>query len=99
MNQSVFKDIATEILETSTIIHAIKARGTIKKRPDELSIYHYVKRVNPSIDINVIINSLKNMNGMQKVENKPCNAKSSSCLIRFKNTLSDGMNFPNSQKY
>ena len=59
MNQSVFEDIATEMLETSTIIYAIKAIGTIKKRPDELSIYHYVKRVNPSIDINVIINSLK----------------------------------------
>lgn len=45
----------TKMLKTS-MIDEIKAIRAIKKWPDEVSIYNFVKNENPSIDINVIEN-------------------------------------------
>ena len=83
------------MLETP-IINATKAVRAIKKWPDELSIYDFANKVNPSVDINVITNSLKTMTEIQKAENKPFNGKSSYYLTECKNTHSDGMNLRNS---
>ena len=77
------------------IINAIKTVKAIKKRPDELSIYDFGNKVNSSVDIKVITNSLKTMIEIQKAENKLFNGKSSYYLIECKSTHSDGMNLPN----
>ena len=77
------------------IINAIKTVKAIKKRPDELSIYDFGNKVNSSVDIKVITNSLKTMIEIQKTENKLFNGKSSYYLIECKSTHSDGMNLPN----
>ena len=71
--------------ETS-IINVIRAIRAIQK----LSIYDFVDKVNLSVDINLITNSLKTIIEMRKVENKTSNDKSPCNLTECKNTFSEG---------
>lgn len=54
MKQSICNNIVMEILETP--VKEIKA---FKKRTDEFLIYDHVNKVNPSIGLDIITNSLK----------------------------------------
>ena len=102
MNQSICNDTATKMSETS-IINVIRAIRAIQKRPEQLSIYDFVDKVNLSVDINLITNSLKTIIEMRKVENKTSNDKSPCNLTECKNTFSEGWTYlipkPLLQKY
>ena len=71
--------------ETS-IINVIRAIRAIQK----LSIYDFVDKVNLSVDINLITNSLKTIIEKRKVGNETFNNKSPCNLTECKNTLGEG---------
>ena len=69
-------DISMETLQTS-IVNAIKAIRSSKKRADELRVYKFVKKelhLITNMDVN---NTLKKLSRMGKIENKPSKGKSS----------------------
>ena len=77
-------------MSETSIINVIRAIRAIQKRPEQLSIYDFVDKVNLSVDINLITNSLKTIIEMRKVENKTSNGKSPCNLTECKNTFSEG---------
>ena len=69
-------DISMETLQTS-IVNAIKAIRSSKKRADELTIYKFVKRELHLITNTDVNNTLKILIEMGRIENKPSKDKSS----------------------
>ena len=69
-------DISMETLQTS-IVNAIKAIRSSKKRADELTVYKFVKRELHLITNTDVNNTLKILIEMGRIENKPSKDKSS----------------------
>ena len=69
-----------ETLQAS-ILSAIKAIRSSKKRADELTVYKFIKRELQSITSEEITDTLKTLCEMKLIENKPSNDKSSYFLI------------------
>ena len=69
-----------EILETS-IINAIKAIRSSKKRADELTVYKFVKKEFQLITNTDINKTLEVLSEMGRIENKPSKDKSFYFLI------------------
>ena len=69
-----------ETLQAS-ILSAIKAIRSSKKRADELTVYKFIKRELQSITSEEITDTLKTLCEMKIIENKPSNDKSSYFLI------------------
>ena len=67
-------DISMETLQTS-IVNAIKAIRSSKKRADELTISKFVKRELHLITNTDVNNTLKILSGMGRIENKPSKEK------------------------
>ena len=65
----------------ASILSAIKAIRSSKKRADELSVYKFIKRELQSITSEEITDTLKTLCEMKLIENKPSNDKSSYFLI------------------
>ena len=63
-----------ETLQTS-ILSAIKAIRSSKKRADELTVYKFIKRELQSITNEEITDTLKTLCDLGLIENKPSNAK------------------------
>ena len=64
-----------------SILSAIKAIRSSKKRADELTVYKFIKRELQSITSEEITDTLKTLCEMKLIENKPSNDKSSYFLI------------------
>ena len=77
-------------MSETSIINVIRAIRAIQKRPEQLSIYDFVDKVNLSVDINLITNSLKTIIEKRKVGNETFNDKSPCNLTECKNTLGEG---------
>ena len=76
MDGLIHNDISMETLQAS-IVNAIKAIRSSKKRADELTIYEFVKKELHLITNTDAINTLKILSGMGRIENKPSKDKSS----------------------
>ena len=72
--------VSMEILETS-IINAIKAISSSKKRADELTVYKFVKKEFQLITNTDINKTLEVLSEMGRIENKPSKDKSFYFLI------------------
>ena len=70
MDKLSHNDISMEILQTS-IVDAIKAIRSSKKRADELTVYKFVKKELHFITNTDINNTLKILSEMGRIENKP----------------------------
>ena len=71
-----YNDISMETLQTS-IVNAIKAIRSSKKRADELTVYKFVKKELHLITNTDVNNTLKILSEMGRIENKPSKDKSS----------------------
>ena len=69
-------NISMETLQTS-IVNAIKAIRSSKKRADELTVYKFVKKELHLITNTDVNNTLKILSEMGRIENKPSKDKSS----------------------
>ena len=69
-----------ETLQAS-ILSAIKAIRSSKKRVDKLTVYKFIKRELQSVTSEEITDTLKTLCEMRLIENKPSNDKSSYFLI------------------
>ena len=76
MDRLGHNDISMETLQAS-IVNAIKAIRSSKKRADELTIYKLVKKELHLITNTDVNNTLKIFSGMGRIENKPSKDKSS----------------------
>ena len=76
MDRLSHNDISMETLQAS-IVNAIKAIRSSKKRADELTIYKFVKKELHLIINTDVNNTLKILSRMGRIENKPLKDKSS----------------------
>ena len=76
MGGLTLNDISMESLQTS-VVNAIKAIRSSKKRADELTVYKFVKRELHLITNTYVNNTLKILIEMGRIENKPSKDKSS----------------------
>ena len=76
MDRLSHNDISMETLQAS-IVNAIKAIRSSKKRADELTIYKFVKNELHLIINTDVNNTLKILSRMGRIENKPLKDKSS----------------------
>ena len=76
MDRLSHNDISMETLQAS-IVNAIKAIRSSKKRADELTIYKFVKKELHLIINTDVNNTLKILSRIGRIENKPLKDKSS----------------------
>ena len=88
MDELSHNDISMEILQTS-IVSAIKAKRSSKKRADELRVYKFVKKEFHLITNTDINNTQKILTEMGRIENKQSKYKSSYSLSDNKITDSE----------